>query len=94
MSNLSPRIDALVAAHEAWNAKYGATVSVIGEGLLYATVCTSLADEALDAAMAELPATDTRGWTRSADEAFATGQPNPCPCEQDPEARRHVLYEA
>lgn len=94
MTEISRTVAALVTAVEDWNTRYSDTVTVIGEGLCYATVCTTLDDEAVDAAMAARPATVNRGWARSTDATFATGQPNPCPCEQRPDTNRHVLYEA
>lgn len=94
MSDLGKFVNDLVSAHEAWNPRYRDTVTVYSQGLLYASVCTSLDDKGVDEAMGALPATVTRGWTRSADATFDGGQPNPCPCEQRPDTHRHVLYEA
>lgn len=93
MTELSKSMHTLIDAYTDWDAKYGADVKVL-EGLFYATACTTLDDEATDTAMAARPATATRGWTRSKDATFDGGEPNPCPCEQEPNARRHVLYEA
>lgn len=70
------------------------TTAVISIGLCYATICTDEAD--LDVAVTQArqllgPSGTTRGWQRSEDERFATGQPNPCPCEQNSEARHLLL---
>lgn len=85
MTHLNESIHTLLNAYTNWDATYGDDVKVL-EGLFDATACTTLDDEATDAAMAARPAGTRHGWTRSKDAA-------PCPCDDDP-ARRHVLYEA
>jgi hypothetical protein len=94
MAELSESCVALTATYESWTGTYGDTVTVYGEGLIYASVCTALDDEATDAAMATRPSGTSGGWTRSADTHFDGGLPNPCPCDTHPDTRRHVLYEA
>lgn len=60
-------------------------------GLCYASVCTSLSDDETTARLnAERP-TGIGPW-RIADEAFANGDPNPRPCDQNPGTHRHVLF--
>lgn len=94
MTELSNNTKALIAAHSDWTETYAETVIVYTEGLIYASVCTALDDEATDAAMAARPAGTRNGWTRSQDATFEGGGSNPCPCDQFPDTRRHVLYEA
>ena len=94
MEPISSTVQALLAGHADWDTKYADTVTIYHEGLLYASVCTSLDDAAVDTAMAELPSGTSGGWSRSIDTHFVTGEPNPCPCDTDPTTRRHVLYEA
>lgn len=33
------------------------------------------------------------GWMLSADPTFATGEPNPCPCEREPDTHMHYFYD-
>jgi hypothetical protein len=94
VTELSESTKALIASHDSWTTTYGASVTVYGEGLLYASVCTALDDAATDEAMAARPSGTRGGWTRSADTHFSGGGPNPSPCDTDPDARRHILYEA
>ncbi len=39
------------------------------------------------------PSGTTNGWKISEDTYFAQGKPNPCPCDQHPETRKHYLFE-
>lgn len=94
MAELSESTKALLDSFSRWDASYSETLTVYGEGLVFASVCTSLDNEAADAAMAARPAVGSRGWIRSAETHFDGGQTNPCPCDQEPDTRRHVLYEA
>lgn len=62
-------------------------------GVVCASVCTSLTDEqATDRLNAEHPTGITTRWQVAPDETFATGQPNPTPCEHHPETHRHILF--
>ena len=94
MTEFSESTKALLGAYTAWDAEYAAEVTVYSEGLLHASACTALDDEQTDAAMAARPSGTSGGWTRSADTHFDDGKPNPCPCDAEPQTRRHVLYEA
>lgn len=59
-------------------------------GLCYASVCTSLSDEeATERLNTEHPSGVTP-WA-IADEPFASGAPNPNPCE-DEDTHRHILF--
>lgn len=61
-------------------------------GLIYASACTNLTNEEATVRLNhEHPTGIASGWAVSDDAAFASGQPNPCPCEQSP-GRRHVLF--
>lgn len=39
------------------------------------------------------PSGTMNGWKISTDSHFRQGKPNPCPCDQDPENRRHFLMD-
>lgn len=39
----------------------------------------------------ECPTGISSAWAISDDAEFAAGQPNPCPCDQEPETRLHYL---
>jgi hypothetical protein len=94
MAELSNNAKAVIESLAAWDREFGEDIVVYGEGLFYASVCTALDDSAADAAMAARAATGTHGWSRSADTHFEGGATNPCPCDQYPDSRRHILYEA
>jgi hypothetical protein len=61
-------------------------------GLLFLSVCSSLGKEATVARMASIPSGTRAGWVFSDDETFATGESNPCPCEQKPDTHMHYLF--
>ena len=65
--------------------------TVYAEGLLYASVCSSLGKEETVARMARRPS-GVGGWMLSDDEEFPQGQPNPCPCDQRPGTHQHYLF--
>jgi hypothetical protein len=92
---LSENTKRLIRTYEEWAATNPVSELIVySEGLCFASVCTSLDDGELDRRMSARPATATHGWVRSTDPYFAGGQPNPCPCELQPETHRHVLFEA
>lgn len=63
-------------------------------GIMYASVCTSLEDdEAIEALNRFYPTGIRSKWQVSRDEKFYSGQPNPCPCEKNPDTHRHILFE-
>lgn len=63
---------------------------LMGEGLCYAAVCTSLTDEQ---ATARMPIAGTsRGWQVS-EEDFKDGTPNGAPCRDNPTTHRHILFD-
>ena len=62
-------------------------------GLVSASACSSLSPEETEKQMnAEHPTGIGSDWTLADDEAFSTGQPNPCPCEISPETHTHYLF--
>lgn len=93
--NLNPQTRALIEQTEAALPGQNTDEFVrIGEGLCYATVCTSLSDDAATARMNAMPSGTRGGWQISEDEEFADGLPHPCRCEQRPNTHRHLLFEA
>jgi hypothetical protein len=69
-------------------------VIVMGVGICAMSVCAKkdVATETIERqANAEHPTGISSRWEISDDETFATGQPNPCPCEAEPDARVHYL---
>lgn len=49
-------------------------------------------DDLTDEVNRQHPTGISSGWSFAVeDKTFATGQPNPCPCERDPD-RRHYLF--
>jgi hypothetical protein len=66
---------------------------VYAVGLVHASVCTALDDEATAARLNHEHPTGVAPWMRSPDETFREGGPNPGPCERHPRTHRHVLFE-
>ena len=66
---------------------------VYSEGLCFASVCSSLGAERTAHRMrSESPSGTENGWCL-ANEAFASGEPNPCPCNHYPKTHKHYLFE-
>ena len=65
---------------------------VYAEGLLYASVCSSLPQEEVIQRMGHVTSGTQAGWVFSDHSAFASGQPNPCPCDKKPETHKHYLF--
>lgn len=64
---------------------------IYANGPLSMSVCTDLEPEVLTTAINEQhPAGTENGWV-IADEPFASGETNPCPCERFPENLKHYL---
>ena len=66
-----------------------------GVGVCHASVCAPsgmAVDDLLDAVNRLWPTGLDHGWMVATDEHFASGHPNPCPCELDP-SRTHRLLE-
>lgn len=67
---------------------------VYAEGMLACSVCAAAdlnADQVAELVNRLNPAGTTNGWG-IADEPFATGSPNPCPCDDNPGRRHWLLY--
>lgn len=61
-------------------------------GLCYASVCSSLPIEEVKRRMAnDTFPTGVGPWTYTG-EAFCTGEPNPCPCNEYPDTHKHYLF--
>lgn len=72
------------------------SVAVYKRGPFCCSVCAPehmTGEEVAREVEAGSPAGTGAGWTISTNPTFATGQPNPCPCEQTP-GRRHWLLDA
>jgi hypothetical protein len=68
------------------------TFTAYAVGLVCASVCTSLSDtQATDLLNRQHPTGIDSPW-RIADEPFATGEPNGCRCERNPQTHRHLLF--
>ena len=66
--------------------------TVYAEGLCYASVCTSLPREEVESRMnRERPPGTELGWRISDEPTFKGGEPNPCPCHDQPDTHRHYL---
>lgn len=66
---------------------------IYADGLVHASVCTSLTDEqAIDRINEEFPTGIPNQWEISPDEKFASGERNGCPCETLPDTHRHLLF--
>lgn len=66
--------------------------NVYSLGICCASVCTSLTDEQATNRLNESHPTGLdHGWS-IADEAFQTGESNPCPCNDAPDTHRHILF--
>lgn len=72
-------------------------VVVYASGLLCCSVCApvGMSRAELEREVNRIHPCGTRkGWTISTDPTFASGQPNPCPCNDHPTERQHWLLEA
>jgi hypothetical protein len=66
-------------------------LTIYAEGVFALSVCTDLSPHEATAEVNQMsPAGTAKGWMIS-EEPFATGQPNPCLCERDPD-RKHYLF--
>lgn len=65
---------------------------VYSHGIVHASACTSLTDDAATAKMnVEYPTGIDSRWQITG-EPFRTGEPNGVPCHDAPETHRHVLF--
>ena len=66
---------------------------IYAEGLVSASVCSSLPQEEVEKRMAAQMCGTASGWVLSKAPTFRQGQPNPCPCERNPATHKHYLFE-
>ena len=63
-------------------------------GIAAASVCSSLSLEETGRRLNdESPTGIPSPWQPSGDAEFRSGEPNPCPCERNPETHKHYLFE-
>jgi hypothetical protein len=65
-------------------------ITVYKEGLCTASVCAP-AEMTKEEVEAEMPGTGIRSQWVVADRPFATGETNPCPCNNDPDYRHWLM---
>lgn len=71
-----------------------ANVTIYAEGLVVCSVCSDGSlEETLAAVNAMNPTGLDHGWVLSQEPEFRDGAPNPCPCNTEPETRKHYLLE-
>lgn len=64
---------------------------VYSNGLIHCSVCSSLSlEETVRRTNLENPTGTSSKWELH-NEKFRTGQPNPCPCNDNPETHKHYL---
>jgi hypothetical protein len=64
-----------------------------GVGLISASVCTSMdIEDATRHLNLNYPTGIESDWSWAKGENFATGEPNPRPCDQNPETHKHYLF--
>ena len=71
-------------------------VDIYSAGFISMSVCAPndmTLEEILDDCEAQRPSGTDAGWHKSKDTHFATGAPNPCPCNKH-EGRQHWLLDA
>ena len=74
----------------------GSEVYIYAHGLVACSACAPLAmtpEEIAAAVNAGNPTGISSPWRVSGEPEFAQGQPNPAPCDQEPDVRRHWLME-
>ncbi len=64
---------------------------VYAEGICSASVCSSLPKREVNRRMRSR-LTGVTPWRPSRDKTFASGEPNPCLCDQNPETHKHYLF--
>ena len=65
--------------------------AVLTEGLCNASVCSSLPKREVARRMRQR-LTGVGPWRPSKDKTFSGGEPNPCPCNQNPKTHKHYLF--
>lgn len=69
----------------------GDDFEVYSEGLVYASVCSSLPEQEVVARMRRRISGTKGGWVMAAG-GFADGTANPHPCDRKPDTHRHYLF--
>lgn len=72
----------------------GDEVIILTSGLVACSVCAPASmpiEEVERQVNLENPTGISSGWTLSEDKTFASGEPNPCTCQNDPK-RLHYLF--
>ena len=80
------------ALEAALKADQDESFTIYAEGLVYASVCSSLGPEDTARRMAAHVCGTEHGWEISEDKTFASGEPNPHPCKQKPTTHKHYLF--
>ena len=77
---------------EAEETEPGAFV-IYTEGLCFASVCSSLPQNEVEAKMRRVPSGTNSGWKFAHDHpTFSSGESNPCPCNEHPLTHKHFLF--
>jgi len=67
-------------------------IDVYSEGVMCACVCSDLSqEEVIEHMKTRHRAGETLVWELS-EEPFATGEPNPCPCDTLPGCKHYLFY--
>jgi hypothetical protein len=69
-------------------------LEVYSNGIVHCSVCTNIKDPRdieIQTNLQNPTGLSSGGWKISKDTNFATGQTNPCPCEQKPKTHKHYL---
>ena len=80
------------ALEAAITAEEGDDFTIYSEGLVNASVCSSLGLEETVARMQRRISGTDAGFILSENKNFSTGQTNPCPCERNPKTHQHYLF--
>lgn len=70
------------------------SLMIYAQGPLSMSVCTDYASRKAIVAQANKvnPTGIESGWTIAKDKTFATGEPNPCDCEQQSDNKHYLLH--
>lgn len=69
-------------------------IVVYAEGALTCSVCSPFDAQKTAERFNEINLCGTqKGWVLSDDKFFRGGNPNPCPCDDKPETRKHYLFD-
>ncbi len=72
-------------------------VHIYSYGFLALSVCAPSSmtiEEVIADCELQHPCGTDKGWTKSNDTHFVTGETNPCPCSKQPGERQHWLLDA